>query len=164
MCRWLTYSSYPVEREGRPVRRAEARADHFSLVLPQRTHKLVELDRGLAALRLRRARHARIRVERPEAAEERRDQECRTRRRQCRTLAVLPRRLGLGFGFGGGQQQQQQQQYLWKVGRDWRGRGHQGVGCDVSRVVGGVKTACQQGHGVNESGETVNFYIVKPCL
>ena len=109
MCRWLTYSylpcpiyPYPVEREGRPVRRTEARADHLSLVLPQRTRKLVELDRGLAALRLRRARHAHIRVERPEAAEERRDQECRTRRRQCRTLAVLvlPRRLGLGLGGG----------------------------------------------------------------
>jgi hypothetical protein len=94
----LFFTTYPVQREGRPVRRAQARADHLPLVLPQRTGELAQLDRGLAALRLRFARYAHIRVERTEAVEEHRHQECRTRRRQCRALAAFPRWLPLGLG------------------------------------------------------------------
>lgn len=109
----LTYvrSYRTVKWESHPLRRREARGDHLPLVLPFRARKRVELDRGLATLRLWCARYAHIRLERPEAPEEHSDQECGAWGRQRRAVAV--RRLRVQ----GGQQ----------VGRHWRRCSHQGV-------------------------------------
>ena len=109
-----------VEREGHPLRRREARGDHLPLVLPYRTRQLVELDRGLATLRVRRTRYAHIRLERPEAPEEHSYQERGARWGQRRPVAVRP-----WLRVKGRQQ----------VGGHWRGRGHQGVASEVPRRV-----------------------------
>jgi hypothetical protein len=109
-----------VQRKSHPLRRYEARGDHLPLGLPFGAGKLVELDRGLATLRLRCARYARIRLERPEAPQEHSDQERGRWWCQCRPLAVHQRRRG----------QQRQRQ----VGGDGRGRRDQGVGNQVPRV------------------------------
>ena len=82
------FSFLAVEWESRPVRRAEARTDHFSLVLPLCTREHAQLDRGLAPLRLWRVGHPHICVERQEAHEEHSDQERYPWGRQCRALGV----------------------------------------------------------------------------
>ena len=107
-----------VKWKSHPLRRHEARSDHLPLGLPFGARKLVELDRGLATLRVRRARYAHIRLERPEACQEHSDQERGGWRRQCRPLVVRRRR---------GQRQ-------WQVGGDGRGRRDQGVAGQVPRV------------------------------
>ena len=123
-------SSYQtVGWEGHPLRRCEARGDHVPLVLPYGARKRVELDRGLVALRLWRARYAHIRLERPEAVEEHRDQERGAWGCQCGV--VVERRVE------GGQ-----------VGGDWGGRRHQGVASEIPRVVGGpVARSLQRSDG-----------------
>ena len=77
-----------VQWKSHPLRRHEARGDHLPLGLPFSAGKLVELDRGLATLRLRCARHAYIRLERPEAHEKHCDQERSARGCQCGPLVV----------------------------------------------------------------------------
>jgi hypothetical protein len=109
-----------VQWKSYPLRRHEARSDHLPLGLPFGPRKLVELDRGLATLRLRCARYAHIRLERPEAPQEHSDQERSDRGRQCRPLVVIRRRRR-------GQRQRQ-------VGGDGRGRSDQGVAGQVPRV------------------------------
>ena len=84
---------YTVQWEGHPLRRAKARGDHLPLVLPLCAREHAELDRGLTALRLWRARHARIRLERAQAFEDHSDKERSTRRSQRRAV-VTRRRLG----------------------------------------------------------------------
>ena len=110
------YQNKKVQWKSHPLRRHEAPSNHLPLVLPFGTGKLVELDRGLATLRLRCARHAHIRLERPEAREEHSDQERSVWGSQCRPLVVRRRRWQRKVGgYGGG-------------GRD------QGVGNQVPRV------------------------------
>jgi hypothetical protein len=100
-----------VQWKSHPLRRHEARSDHLPLGLPFGARKLVELDRGLATLRLWCARYARIRLERPEAPQEHSDQERSDRGCQCRPLVVRPwwrrgqRQREVG-GYGGGRSDQ----------------------------------------------------------
>lgn len=105
-----------VQWKSYPLRRHEARSDHLPLGLPFGARKLVELDRGLATLRVRRARYAHIRLERAETRQEHSDQERGGWRRQRRPLVVRRRR---------GQRQ---------VGGDGCGRRDQGVAGQVPRV------------------------------
>jgi hypothetical protein len=107
-----------VQWESHPLRRCEARSDHLPLVLPFSARERVELDRGLATLRLWRARHAYIHLERAEAREEHSDQERSAWGCQCGPVVVRS-----WLRVEGGQ-----------VGRDWRGRSHQGVASEVPRV------------------------------
>jgi hypothetical protein len=116
----LSNQKKKVQWKSHPLRRHEARSDHLPLGLPFGARKLVELDRGLATLRLWCARYARIRLERPETPQEHSDQERSGWGCQCRPLVVRWR--------------QGQWQWQLQVSGDGRGRSNQGVAGQVPRV------------------------------
>ena len=69
------------------------------MVVPQRADPLARLDRRWAALRVRLARHACVRVERREADEEHRDQERGPGWGECRLLGEGWRACERGRGW-----------------------------------------------------------------